>query len=89
MMIASSLRHSRNRGAAALAEVRVVTLRPDDPVVPAHFFEAHVEGLPAALLGVRAAFQCAAVTPFASVFGVEDQEWTVLLVEGERCTTEL
>lgn len=56
MMIAIGIRQSRYGCARSLAEVGVIALRPNDPVIPAQVFEADIEGLPAALARGGSAF---------------------------------
>lgn len=51
MMIAIGIRQRRYGRARSLAEVGVVALRSNDPVIPAQVFEADIEGLSAALAG--------------------------------------
>lgn len=83
MMITISICQRGYCRARPFAEVGVIAIRFDDPVVPAQFFEADVQRLPAALAGGGSALQGSSSSPLASVFGVEDQEWSVFLVEGE------
>lgn len=50
-MIAIRIRQSRNGRTGTLAEVGMIAVRLDDPIIPSQLLEADVQGLPAALAG--------------------------------------
>lgn len=81
MMITISSRHSRNRRTAPLTEVRMVPLRPYNPVVPAQLLEADEQRFSAALAGRRPTVYCSPPASLAGVFCVEDQKGAMFLVE--------
>ena len=83
-MITIRIRQRRNGLARPLAEVGMIAIGLNDPVIPAQLLEADVQGLPAALAGGVSALQGSAPAALACVLRIEDQEWPVFFVEGER-----
>lgn len=84
MVVAISHGYRRDRRATSLAEVSVVPFWSDDPVIPAQLLKADEERFSAAFRGGGPAVQGPAAAAFSCVFGVQDEEWSMLLVEGQR-----